>query len=203
MVADALSCTFNGCVDIEVVGVASDGAVGIDLVTEHRADVVILDSQLPHGQAIQLIPRLVGSAPSTRVLMIGSTTDTHGALRALEAGAAGFLLKDQPIVELIEAVRTVHAGGTALSPRLITSLANRLSRSNQPRFNLTPREVEVLALLADGLSTADLSQRFGVSIHTIRNHVQSVLRRLGAHSKLEAVAIARREGLIPSVVTTS
>ena len=117
---------------------------------------------------------------------------------AIEAGASGFLSKSRSLEEVRSAVRAAHSGEAVISPELLARLLPRLNRKREPgRVELTERELEVLALLADGLANSDIAARLVVSVHTIRNHVANLSAKLGAHSKLEALSIAIRQGLLP------
>ena len=196
MVSQGLQLALGSQPDFEVVGTAATLHDGIDLVERTQPSVVLLDGQLPDGRAIDGIERLLRVAPQCAVLVLSPNADYHTVVRALEAGAAGYLLKDQRLEELFDAVRLAPSGGRPLAPQLVSTLVNVLGGSTEPRRQLSRREIEVLRYLAEGLSTADVCSRMQLSVNTVRNHVQSAIRRLGAHSKLEAVAIAQREGII-------
>jgi DNA-binding NarL/FixJ family response regulator len=196
MVSQGLQLALGSQPDIDVVGTAATLQDGIDLVERSQPAVVLLDGQLPDGRAIDGIERILRVAPQCAVLVLSPTADYHTVVRSLEAGAAGYLLKDQRLEELFDAVRLANSGGRPLAPQLVSTLVNVLGGSGEPRRQLSRREIEVLRYLAEGLSTADVCDRMQLSVNTVRNHVQSAIRRLGAHSKLEAVAIAQREGII-------
>ena len=117
---------------------------------------------------------------------------------AIDAGGAGLVRKSDGIDELVGAVHAAHAGSAVFPSDLLGRALDRLGRGERPApCGLTPREVEVLALLAEGLATRAMAERLGVTVHTVRNHVQTVIQKLDAHSKLEAVAAARRHGMLP------
>jgi DNA-binding NarL/FixJ family response regulator len=196
MVSQGLQLALASQSDFEVVGTAATLHDGVELVERTQPSVVLLDGQLPDGRAIDGIERILRVAPQCAVLVLSPTADYHTVVRALEAGAAGYLLKDQRLEELFDAVRLAQSGGRPLAPQLVSTLVNVLGGSGEPRRQLSRREIEVLRYLAEGLSTADVCDRMQLSVNTVRNHVQSAIRRLGAHSKLEAVAIAQREGII-------
>ena len=198
MVSDALKIALSAQPDIDVVGTAPTLQQGVAVVATLRPAVVVLDYKLPDGEAPDGIAAIRAACDGTAILVLSALSDYHAVVRALEAGADGYLLKDQTIDELVAAVRSVSSGGRPLAPRLVSALVRRLSRTTTPAHQLSAREIEVLGLLAQGLSTAELSIRMQLSINTVRNHVQKAIRRLGAHSKLEAVAIAQREGIIAS-----
>jgi len=198
MMAEALRIALDGVADMSVLAIAPTVAAGVEMSATLAPDVVLLDFTMPDAETPEAIEQFVTTRPDTPVLVISSASDYTSVVRTLEAGASGFLLKDQPMSELVNAVRAVHRGERALAPKLVATLMTRVSSAVPARYTLTRREVDVLRLLAEGRSTLDLSRELGLTVNTVRNHVQSAIRRLGAHSKLEAVTIARREGLIPT-----
>eukprot|EP01032_Pedospumella_encystans_P005171 gene5171-6141_t len=130
--------------------------------------------------------------------MLTASAADHVLVKALEAGASGFVSKTRSLAELTSAVRAAAAGEAVISPELLARLLPRLHRSGRPRANdLTEREREVLGLLSGGLSNAAIAAELTVSVHTVRNHIANLSAKLGAHSKLEALSIAVRDGLLP------
>jgi DNA-binding NarL/FixJ family response regulator len=196
MVSEALQLALGVRDDIEVVGTATTLKEGAALVARLQPAVVVLDYNLPDGDAPEGIALIRAAAGQAAIVVLSATSDYHTVVRTLEAGADGYLLKDQTMDELVEAVRAASSGGRPLAPRLVSALVSHLGRTTTPAHQLSRREIEVLRLLAEGLSTPEMSIRLHLSVNTVRNHVQKAIRRLGAHSKLEAVAIARREGVI-------
>lgn len=196
MIADGLVAALSQHDDIEVVGRSRQAVGAAELVAATEADVVLLDFRLPDGEAPEVLEQVRRLRPAARVIVVSAASDYRSVIRALEAGAAGYLLKDQDLDDLVAAVRTVRSGGQALAPALLPHLVSRLAEAPGSAQNLTRREVEVLQLLAEGCSTKQLADTLGLSLNTVRNHVQSAISRLGAHSKLEAVSIAIRQGLI-------
>jgi DNA-binding NarL/FixJ family response regulator len=196
MVSEALQIALSLHSDIDVLGAVTNLGDGTVLVARCQPDVVILDYRLPDGVAPDGIALIRGARHGVAILVISAEADYDMVVLALAAGANGFLLKDQRMTELVDAVRLVHAGGRPLAPQLVSALVSRLTGTNNPAFQLSRRETEVLRYLAQGMSTRELGAVMQLSLNTVRNHVQSAIRRLGAHSKLEAVAIARREGII-------
>jgi DNA-binding NarL/FixJ family response regulator len=131
------------------------------------------------------------------VVLTASAAD-HVLVAAIEAGAAGFVSKSRSLDELTAAVRAAASGESVISPEMLARLLPRLQRNGRTRHNdLTEREREVLDLLADGLSNAAIAERLFVSVHTVRNHIANLSAKLGAHSKLEVLSIAVRDGLLP------
>ena len=198
MVAEALRIALDNIADLAVLAIAPTVAAGVEMSVTLQPDVILLDFTLPDGDAPAAVPRFLESRPGVPVLVISAASDYSSVVRTLEAGASGFLIKDQAMSDLVSGVRAVHRGERALAPQLVATLMTRLTGNAPAKFTLTRREIDVLRLLADGASTLELSRELGLTVNTVRNHVQSAIRRLGAHSKLEAVSIAKREGLIPS-----
>jgi DNA-binding NarL/FixJ family response regulator len=196
MVAEGLAAALAATPDIALIGIAHSIEAAEAAVTEDRPDVVVLDSRLPDVETPEAIARLLDRTPETQIIVLGVFAEYKAVMQALEAGASGYLLKRQRLSELAAAVHTVRAGGRALASDLVNTLVEEISSPTSRRYQLTARELEVLGRLAVGASTAAVSQQLELSVNTVRNHVQSAIRRLGAHSKLEAISIARREGLI-------
>jgi DNA-binding NarL/FixJ family response regulator len=197
LVAQALAETLGAIDDFTVVGTAPDLATGLALVESQRPDVVLMDARLPDGDGASGTAEVIRRRAGTKVIVLSGDTGIEVIARAVEAGAAGFLAKTTPLQELVDAVRQVLAGAALHSPRLLASVAAHL-RHNQERVggDLSAREREVLRLLASGTGTQRIADTLVLSTHTVRNHVRNISAKLGAHSKLEAVAIATREGLL-------
>ncbi|MGW6689979.1 response regulator transcription factor [Streptomyces sp. NPDC054961] len=198
MVAEAIWIALDRTDDLEVVGRSPSVRDALADAERLRPDVVVLDRRLPDGDGIAAIAALKTVAPGTRVLVLTGEGNPSVAAHVAEAGGSGLILKVGNLRELQDAVRLVAAGEVAFSNGLLSGALDRLTgRDAGPGGTLTPREREALGLLADGLGTAEIGQRLGVALNTARNHVQRVLEKLGARSQLEAVAVARREGLLP------
>ncbi|ETK37044.1 response regulator transcription factor [Microbispora sp. ATCC PTA-5024] len=197
MVAEAIALALGSAEGVEVVGSAQSIAEAVEEAGRVRPDVVILDRRLPDGDGIAAIEPLTTAAPGARVLMLTGEATVSVAARVAEAGGAGLMLKSAPLRELESGVRAVAAGSVVFSPDLLAGVLDRLTgRVQRSGARLTERERETLFLLGEGASTDQISDRLGVARNTARNHVQRVLEKLGARSKLEAVVIARREGII-------
>jgi DNA-binding NarL/FixJ family response regulator len=181
--------------DLEVVGAAGSAEEALTLVARHRPDVVLLDLELPEMGGIEAIPHLIEADPAVRVLAF-TAYDTeervHGALRA---GAKGYLLKGATAEEIASSIRIVAGGGSALAPRVAAKLVDDLSglRGAEP---LTPREREVLRLIAEGLPTKQIARALSISERTVKFHSTSLLRKLGAENRAQAVALAAQRGLL-------
>ena len=197
MFAQGLQAILSADPAIEVVATAGTVEAGCAAVRMHEPDVVLMDYELPDGDGAVATERIKAEVPATQVVMVTSFDDETVLVRAIEAGCSGFITKHKAIQEVSSAVRAAHAGEALISPSMLARLLPRLRQN--PRglgADLTPREVEVLKLLADGVSNQQIAEKLVLSMHTVRNHVQNVITKLGAHSKLEAVATAVREGII-------
>jgi DNA-binding NarL/FixJ family response regulator len=197
MVAEAIGMAFDAVDDLAVVATTGSVAGAVSEAGRHRPDVVVLDRRLPDGDGIAAIARLREAAPDARVLVLTGEATAAVATRVAEAGGNGLMLKSSRLDDLAAAVRRVAAGEVVFAPGLLGGVLDRLTGRDRARgAALTPREREILLLMGEGASTGEMVGRLGVAHNTVRNHVQRVLEKLGARSKLEAVAIARREGLL-------
>lgn len=193
MVAEAMALAMQRADDIEIVARARSIETAIAEVRRCEPDVVLLDRRLPDGDAIDAIGPL--SETGARVLVLTGEATATVAARVAEAGGSGLVLKSSGLHELEDAVRRVADGEAVFGAEFLAGVLSRLTGRTRSA-TLTARERQTLGLLADGASTAEVARRLGVAVNTARNHVQRVLEKLGARSKLEAVAIARREGLL-------
>lgn len=197
MVAEAICLALERSPDLRVVGRAPSVAGALDAARQCDPDVVLMDRRLPDGDGVTAIADLLALIPDVRVLILTGEGNGSVAARVAETGGAGLILKARGLHELEDAVRRVAAGEVVFSPDLLGDVLERLSgRTAGVGANLTPREREALHLLGEGRTTAEISEQLGVALNTGRNHVQRVLEKLGARSQLEAVTIARREGLL-------
>jgi DNA-binding NarL/FixJ family response regulator len=197
MVADSLARALGAQADMEVVGVEETAAGAERAARRDRPDVVLMDYRLQEGDGLAATLAVKAVHPDAQVVMVTSMEGEDIVVAAVEHGCAGYLLKSSPLPEVLEAVRAVARGESTISPAVLRRVLPRLRRDYQRvGATLTGREREVLALLADGLANAAIARQLGLSVNTVRNHVQNVLMKLNAHSKLEAVAVASREGLL-------
>jgi len=190
---------------LAVVGEAGDGEEAIERVRELRPDVVLMDIRMPTMDGVEATAKLTSGAiePAPRVLVLTTFDLDEYVFGALRAGAAGFLLKDAPRERLIEAIRVVHSGEALLSPsitrRLIEDFAARSDPIEPPAAvlaELTPREREVLGLVAHGLSNAEIAARLVVTEATVKSHVGAVLLKLGLRDRVQAVVFAYENGIV-------
>jgi len=195
MVADGLRAGLEQAGDLDVVGVESTLAAGLDAARARRPDVVLIGFRLRDGEAPSVIPALTRRPPGARVIVLTTSADHRSLTQAVDAGASGFLSKEQRLDDLVEAIRTVVAGRMVVAPALLPVLL-RTGDGGSPAWRLSRREADVLQLMADGASNHEIADQLHLSHHTVRNHVQHIFARLGAHSKLEAVAIGLRRGFV-------
>jgi DNA-binding NarL/FixJ family response regulator len=197
MFAASLAHALQSEPDLLVVGQATSLAEASQLVAANAPDVVLLDHRLPDGDGVGAIEDLRGIRPSAKIVVLTATASDRVLVAAMEAGAAGFIAKTQRLDDVIAGVRAAAQGESVVSAKLLSRLLPRLQRQGGGgRTELTEREREILDLLAKGLSNADIAEQLTISVHTVRNHVANLSAKLGAHSKLEVLAIAVREGLV-------
>ena len=181
--------------DMVAVGTAGTLTQARARVATTTPDVLLLDRRLPDGDGVAAIPELRALRPSMSVVVLTASATDDVLVQAIEAGAAGFVSKTRGLGEVTSAVRAAAAGEAVISPEMLSRLLPKLTRASEPQPSLTRREQEILGLLAKGLSNAAIADELTVSVNTVRNHIASLSGKLGAHSKLEALAIAVRRGL--------
>jgi DNA-binding NarL/FixJ family response regulator len=199
MFTELLTELFGKHRDIEVSGVAHTAAGALATARRDPPDVVVLDYRLPDENGAVLAAKLHRDHPGLRIVMLTGFQDETTFRDAVEAGCSGFITKDWTADDLVGCVRTVHAGGAAISSELLGQLLQGLRKDRQRAGALlTARELQVLQLLAEGVSTQAIAEQLFITNNTVRNHVQRIITKLGVHSKLEAVAVATRLGLVRS-----
>jgi DNA-binding NarL/FixJ family response regulator len=204
LVRSGIRLIVEGQSDMEVVGEASDGAQAVLLVRDTGPDVVLMDVRMPQVNGLEATRRIVqAGAAAVRVLMLTTFDRDEYLYDAMKAGASGFLLKSAPPEELIHAIRVVVHGDTLLAPAITRRLVEDFVRRPPPGSatppgldDLTDREVEVLRLLAEGLSNADLARRLFLSEGTVKTHVNRILTKLGLRDRVQAVVVAYESGLV-------
>jgi len=187
--------------DLDVVGEAEDGREAIELARKLRPDVILMDVRMPNVDGVEATRRLAALGSPARVLILTTFDLDEYVYEAIRAGASGFLLKDVQPAQLVDAVRVVAAGEALLAPtvtrRLLDRFAGQLPSSEPPPelARLTERELEILTLMAEGLSNAELAERLFLSETTVKTHVSSVLRKLELRDRVQAVVLAYRAGV--------
>ncbi|MFZ0218033.1 MAG: response regulator transcription factor [Candidatus Dormiibacterota bacterium] len=196
VVADGLRLVLGEYPDLEVVGIAGDGLTALRLASATPPDVVLVDYRLPDMTGVDLAARLRTSVPGLRVLFLSMVMSAALIREAVRAGARGYLVKTQPAEELVDAVRRAAAGEMLISASTLVDLVVGTDEGAQLLDRLTPRDHDVLRLLAEGLDNRAIAARLGIGYVTVRSHVRNLSSKLGAHSKLEIVARAAELGLI-------
>jgi DNA-binding NarL/FixJ family response regulator len=182
--------------DIELVGQADSGAAAVKICGEAHPDVVLMDLVLPGGMdGAEATRELLRTCPGARVLALTSFSDPELIQRVLRAGALGCLLKNVSGKELAAAIRKAHEGTSTLAPEAADALVHAISSPVDARAGLTRREQDVLTLIVEGLTNAEIAERLVVSLSTVKTHVSSIIAKLGASTRTEAAAIAVREHL--------
>jgi DNA-binding NarL/FixJ family response regulator len=185
---------------VEVVGEASMAAPGIEIVLERKPDVVLMDLNMPGMSGIEATQRLATAAPHTRIVVLSVVADERNVVEALRAGAFGYLPKDAPIAQIVEAIHAAARGESLIAPRVAGYLVQRLRRAPIEEVadaaDLTPRELEILELMARGMGNIEIGKALHLSQHTVKNHVSSVLRKLQVKNRSQAAVRAVRRGLV-------
>jgi DNA-binding NarL/FixJ family response regulator len=199
---EAMKVVLSREADLEVVAEARDGIQAVAEAERVRPDVALLDADLPNRDGVSATRQIIQRLPLCRVIVTSAGEDEAVLVDAIEAGASGYLSKDAPIVDLINAARMVHRGDALVPPRMLGELLQRLIQRRRERdaalirlAALTTREREVLVLLARGQAKEGIARRLVISPETARTHVQNVLAKLGVHSRLEAAAFVMQSGL--------
>jgi two-component system, NarL family, response regulator LiaR len=181
--------------DLEMAGEADNGADALDMGVEIRPDVVLMDLVMPGMDGVETTRRLKAVVPDVTVIALTSVDDGGMVERALRAGASGYLLKTVGAYDLVQAIRTAHAGRRVLGPEAAAALAQAIG---EPRVgdDLSEREREVLRLVAAGLSNGQIAERLGITRATVKYHVGSILGKLGVATRPEAIALAYQRRLV-------
>jgi DNA-binding NarL/FixJ family response regulator len=191
LVREGLAALINRQEDMHVIAEAASGSDGLELFRIHHPDVSLVDLRLPDFSGIEVIARILGEVPGARILVISSSEGDVDMHRALSAGARGYVLKGMPREALLEAIRTVHRGGKAIPGEVAAAVAGHLTDDR-----LTPREIEVLTVVATGARNKEIAVTLGISEDTVKMHIKSIISKLGAEDRTGAVTIAIKRGVI-------
>jgi DNA-binding NarL/FixJ family response regulator len=196
MLREGLVAVLSTQPDFDVAGEAADGSEVVRLAKRLEPDVILLDLEMPEVDGVAALERLREAGTKARAIVFTAYDTDERILRSLRAGARGYLLKGASRGEIFDAIRTVHSGGSLLQPGVTTRLLEHMSRERTQPEPLTPRELEVLGLISQGLHNSEIAERLFVTERTVKFHVSSILAKLGADNRTEAVALATRQGLI-------
>jgi DNA-binding NarL/FixJ family response regulator len=197
LVRQGLTGVLAGVFDIEVVDSVADGAQAADAAATGRADVVLMDLQMPGMDGVEATREVLARCPGTRVVVLTSFAEQARVIAALDAGAVGYLLKDTEPDDLVHAVREAAAGHAPISPRAaLALLPSRGAPKPSPGTNLTPRERDVLALVAVGLPNKSIARRLQISEKTVKAHLTRIFNALGVYDRTSAALWAQRNGLL-------
>ncbi len=196
MVRSGLSAFLMTTDDLELVGEASDGEQAVQLADELRPDVVLMDLIMPGMDGVAATHAIRSKYPETQVIALTSFGEEKLVRTAVQAGAIAYLLKNVSADQLADAIRAAYAGRSTLSPEAAETLVRSASQSENRIPELTPRERQVLELMAEGLNNSQIAERLVVSRSTIKYHVSNILSKLGVTSRAEAIALAMRRHLI-------
>ena len=210
IVRDGLIAVLSDEPDFHVAGAAPSAEEGARLLARTQPNVTLLDLELPGASGIDALPTLLAAAPNTKIVVFTAYDTEERVLGALRAGAKAYVLKGAPSEEIARAIRTVHDGGTHLSPRIAATVVAQLgpsgrptagaptvtTRGTPPNTSLTPREREVLRLVAAGRSNKEIARTLTITERTAKFHVTSLLNKLGAENRARAAALAVQRGLL-------
>ena len=191
VVREGLVALINRRPDMVVVAEASNGREAVEQFLRHRPDVALLDLRMPEMDGVEAITAIRQKMPAARLIVLTTFDEDEDIYRGLRAGAKAYLLKDAPRDDLLECIRAVHEGQTVIPPPIAAKLADRLTTSG-----LTRRETQVLQFVADGKSNKEIAVALSISEGTVKTHVSSILAKLEAADRTQAVTIALRRGIL-------
>ena len=186
-----IAALVNGEPDLKLVAEASNGNEAIDAFRSHRPDVTLMDLQMPELDGIDAIDRIRGEFPGARIIVLTTYSGDTQVLRALKAGARGYILKGHVHKELLDAIRAVHAGQKRIPPEIAAELAEHATDDA-----LTEREIDVLKLVAAGNANKQIADQLSIGEATVKSHVSNILSKLGANDRSHAVTIGLKRGII-------
>jgi len=191
LLRQGIATLLNGQPDMELVAEASDGEEAIAQFRLHRPDVTLMDVQMPNMNGTEAIQRIRSEFPDAKILVFSTYAGDVQVLHAMKAGARGYLLKGNVRTELLDAIRTVHAGRKRIPPEIAEELAEHAADDQ-----LTSREIDVLRLIGAGNANKLIADKLGIGETTVKNHISNILSKLGANDRAHAVTIALQRGII-------
>ncbi|HEY1455641.1 MAG TPA: response regulator transcription factor, partial [Candidatus Dormibacteraeota bacterium] len=191
VVAEGLAALIGDQVDMEVVGRAGSVVESVARATELTPDIILMDFRLTDGTGADAGLAIRHVRPDSKIIFLTREDTDAARFAALEAGASAFIHKSRAAQEIIDAIRLVAGGGSLYTPRTIATLLNKRREIDTQLERLTPREKEVLRLMAEGMASRDIADKLGISYTTVRTHIRSLGSKMGVHSKLEAIVKAR------------
>lgn len=201
IVCEGLKHILESDPELKVVGIAHDGQEALDLAASLQPDLVLMDLKMPVMNGIQATRKIRELYPPMQVLILTTYTDDEWLFDAIRSGASGYLLKDRPRKELIEAIKGTVAGEAYIDPAVARKVLSQVTQAPQlqkpqTKISLSPREAEILQLLSLGLSNSDIAQRLYLSEGTVRNYMSDLFTKLGVSDRTQAVVVALRSGLV-------
>lgn len=199
MVREGLKAFFAPTDDFEVVAEAVDGADAVEKASQFKPDVILLDLTMPNMDGVEAAIRIKDQLPDSKIIIITSSLEESQVIASIKAGASGYLLKDSSPNEIEEAIKKVYSGETAFPSRITSIMVKELNRPvKQPSkcTTLTEREIEILKLVANGLSNQEIADQLFLSVWTVRTYVTGILDKLEVENRTQATLYALREGLV-------
>jgi NarL family two-component system response regulator LiaR len=197
VVREGISGFLNAFDDLQLVGEARDGEEALTLCGQVQPDVILMDIVMPVMDGVEATQQILAHYPQAKIVILTSFSDEANVLRALQAGALSYLLKNASIHEVARTIRAAYAGESTLAPDVAQALIRSRIRPPVPNYNLTEREIEVLALMIKGHNNPQIAAQMYLSRSTVKFHVSTILAKLGVSSRTEAVGLAVEQGLIP------
>lgn len=199
MVREGLKAFFSPTDQFEVIAEAEDGVEAVDKAVRYQPDVILLDLIMPKMDGIEAARRIREELPSSKIIIITSSLEESQVIASVRAGASGYLLKDSSPLEIEEAIKMVFRGETAFPSRITSIMVKELTRQDKPPSKcttLTEREIEILKLVAGGLSNQEIADRLFLSVWTVRTYVTGILAKLEVENRTQATLYALREGIV-------
>lgn len=186
---------------LEVVGSAESGTDALEQMQDHLPDVALIDIGIPGKDGIEVTKALRQDLPTVKVIILGMPDVTNEIMACIEMGAAGYILKEASFDYLVETIRSAHRGESFCSPQIAASLFSRVAelagdRIPESAVKLTPREIQIVNTIAEGLSNKEIAQKLSIEVQTVKNHIHNVLDKLQLHTRLEAVQYARERNML-------